>query len=197
MNRPLWHHSTGVVAEHAPGQRGHRAKALLVHKITPAPHALANEKAQRGQVQYRRNGKLPPLGHQTSENHGPNKAAIDGNAAIMDKKNLDGVVPIFIAGIENHVVQPGAHNASHRTSQHRVNQAVHVDAHFFRAAPGIDHGQKEAHGNDDSIPANVVVSNGKGHLVYGKPKPQSGELHQMAHLHPSFLRPKTFINGIM
>ena len=71
----------GSLAVHAPGQRSVRAEGLLIDEVAPAADALADEEAQRDQVEQRQQRDLAPLGGQPAEHERADDRAVDGNAA--------------------------------------------------------------------------------------------------------------------
>ena len=109
----------------------------------------------------------------------------------MNVEDLDGIVAVRIAGIENHIVQAGANHAENDTGNHAVEKLVLIDMHFFAAQAGVEEGQNQTDGDDDAVPVhcaelkrtNLKGSKFKGDRVHVKfnAQPGKGYLIHMFH----------------
>ena len=153
---------------HTPGQIRSAAKSLLIDKVSPAAHSLADEKPQRGNIQHSRHLHFADLGHQAAKDHGADQPAVNGQAAVVNLENFHGIFQIFVSGIKDHIKQPGKDHTGNQADDHYIKKPVDVNVHLFAAEAGISQRQQKSYRDDDSIPVNVKAANGKSHCVYCK-----------------------------
>lgn len=175
------HLQGGVIAVHAPGKIRSSAKGLLVDKIPPSADSLANEKSQGGQIQHSWNIQLSDLRHDAPENQRAYNAAVDSQPAGMNIKDFQGILPVFVPRIENHIKQARTDNTANQPHNDGVEKLIEVDIHLFRAARRIDQRQQKTHGNNDAVPLHFKTADRKRRLIDGKRKPQLWKFHLVCH----------------
>ena len=175
------HYSGGIFAVHAPGQFRGGAEGLLVDKVAPAAHTLANEETQGSNIQNSGNLQLAELGHQAAEHHSADNAAVDGQASVVNLEDLQGVFPVFITGIEDHIKQPRENYPGDEANNNHIEQTVDINVHFLAAKAGIDQCQQEPCRNDDAIPIHMEAPDGKSHRVDVELQPQMGKRDIIGH----------------
>ena len=139
-----------LVQAHPQEAVGLGAEGLPVEEVAPAAQALADQKAQGGDVQHRANLHLLDPGKDQNADGSADDAAVNGQATVPDIQNFDGVVLIAVP-LEDAVVQPGAQNGKGHDAQHAVGQIVHGQAELAAAAAGVKDRQQQAHGDDEAV----------------------------------------------
>ena len=141
------------VAGHAPGQVGVAAKRLLVEEITPAPDALPDQEAQRGQVKHRRRVDLADFAHDQPGDKGEDDPAVDAEPAFPDVEDAQRVFKVFRPVVaEQHIIQPRADKGKNRGHQHHVDHPVGIDVELLGALEGVDYRQQEAQRDQQAVP---------------------------------------------
>ena len=131
-------------AVHAPGQVRVRAEGLLVDEVSPAADSLADQKTLNRNVQHRRDFHLMDFGHYYAAQQSADDAAVNSQAALVYVKDLYGILPIHIAGIENHIVKPCADDAQDQSGDDAVDEMILVALADFQR---IKKRQNEAQGD--------------------------------------------------
>ena len=159
---------------HAPGEACVGAEGLDVDKVSPAADALADQKAADHQVQRRHELHPADLAHQKADQHAADESAIDGHAAAAGVEDLAEILSIVVP-LQDHIVGPGSHDAADGAAQNDVEHPVGVHAKLPGAAADVQNRQNKAQRDQDAVPVYRQVPNRKGHSVYLKIQPQSGE----------------------
>ena len=140
-----------IVKTHPQERVGHRAKGLPVEEVAPATHALADEEAQRHQIQHGGQLHFPASGIHCHTGNGAQHAAIDGQTAIPDVQHTDGVGRKFFLPLEDAVISSGADNSHRHDPQHAIGQIVGLQAELRSPLPAVDHRQHQTQRDDGAV----------------------------------------------
>ena len=140
----------GAVAVHAPGQRGVRAKRLLIEKIAPAANALPDQKAHTGQIEHWQNGHPAPFADEKGRCKRADHRAVDGKPALPDIQHL-GKALVFKRR-HRHIERAPSQHRKHRADEDHIHHPVGVDAEAARITERKQQRQQHAGGDEDAIP---------------------------------------------
>ena len=138
-----------------------RAEGLPVEEIAPAADALADQQAQRHDVQIGRQLLLLHLGEEQQAQGGADDAAVDGDAALPDVESGNRVV-LVVVPLEDHVVDSGADDGQGNGEENRVDHAVHIGAELLDPPAHVENRQQEAQGDDHAVEIDFSAEDGKG-----------------------------------
>ena len=176
---------------HPPRQRRLRAEGLPVHEVAPAPDGLPDQQSHHHQVGQRSQLEAPLFAEHKAHQHRRDHAAVDGQPAVPYSHGLrpvEGAVLFFESvQIEQHIVQPRAHDGQRHAPQHTVHEVV-----LFDAVPLLllyAEGQRRQHSqcNEDTVPVDGLAADverrGRGgkRPVPEKPRKPNGAVRHDAH----------------
>ena len=118
--------SERALAHHAPRQISRRAVRLLIEEVAPAAESLTDQEADHGDIENGHELHLLDFGDAQSAEQCADDAAVDGESALMNRKNLERMGAVIVP-LENAEIQPCADDARDKTDEHAVKQLVAVD----------------------------------------------------------------------
>ena len=178
----------GAVAVHAPGQRGVRAKRLLIEKIAPAANALPDQKAHTGQIEHWQNGHPAPFADEKGRCKRADHRAVDGKPALPDIQHL-GKALVFKRR-HRHIERAPSQHRKHRADEDHIHHPVGVDAEAARITERKQQRQQHAGGDEDAIPVDRQAEQHKRYAIQRKLQPEAGECNVIAHQYDHSFPPR-------
>ena len=146
---------------HPPGKVRRPAKGLPIDEIGPAADGLSQQKAQDSHVAQSAKGQLLMPGVEEHHQHRGDDRAVYGDAAVPhsdDAAPIQSAAPIAVqVQVEDHVVQPGAHDAAGHRPEHQIQNIVLRQPIALGLLHGEGQPRQQSHGQDDPIPVDPVA----------------------------------------
>ena len=177
---PLGEHVLGDgLAAHAPGQVGHPAVGLHVHKVAPPADELADEQPVDPQVGEGQEADLPHMAEDEQHDGRRDDGPVDGQPPVAvpeDGFPVQGTVHILIQiQIKDHIVGPDGDEGRRHRENHQIQDVVGHHAEPGGPLGAQVHRQQQSAGNDDAVPVHRPAEDLKGHPVQGKFQPKAGK----------------------
>ena len=153
------HVAAGTIGDqHAHGEklkrRGQNLRAVAFHIeiVAPPSDGLRQQHAGGQHIRQRQKVQLFPPGIKKHGQHPAENPAVDGNAALPDIQNRNGIRPELVETHE-HVVEPRAHNPGGDRPQGQIDDRVlgQLPAAFFFFRQ--QNGAENAHDDQRTVPA--------------------------------------------
>ena len=162
------------IGGHAPRQGGIGAEGLHIEEIAPAPDGLSQHHTGEGRIGNGQHGQLFAAANDKRHDKRPDDAAVDGQPAAPQVKDLLEVVLIMIP-LERHIVGARPHNGAEHRPQDYIQSLIGVNAAAAVVGKIDPQPQAEAHRDDNAVPVDLQTADGNRHPADGDLPSQTGE----------------------
>ena len=169
---------------HPPGQGGIAAECFHIKKVPPAANGLPQQNAGKRGIHHRQHRQLFDPADDKGHKDRPDDAAVNGQPAAPQIKNLRQIIPVVFPA-ERNIIGPGAHDGAQHGPKDHIQPLIRVNpaATVMRKVDPKAHCESDR--DDNAIPVNIKITDGNCHPVDRKLQPQTGK-PQNIHCFTSF-----------